>query len=99
MATWTVRSGGLSSAGTSGLISWQRERVGREEERHADGHERDRAQRVAPAQVQVAEHDPERERDAELVQVAPRPATDEDGADDEPDCEQDERHPRERLRD
>jgi hypothetical protein len=75
----------------------QGEGVGHQEERHADRQEGDRAQRIAPAEDEVGEHDAEREGDRELVQVAPRPATDQVAADEHAQPDEHEAGPHERL--
>ena len=79
--TWIVSSGAFWSAGTSGLISRrQARRVEQERQRDADRDEPDRADRVAALEEEVAADHRERERDRELEHVAPRPAPDDDAA-------------------
>ena len=93
--TWIVSSGAFWRAGTSGAISRrQARRVEQDRERDADRDEPDRADRVAPLEEQVAAEHRERERDAELEHVAPRPAADDDRAQQHRGAEDDERRRR-----
>ena len=101
-----MSSGGFWSAGTSGLIS-----CGSDDAYSASasatptGMKRDRGDRVAALEDEVAGQDRGRERDRELEQVAPRPAPDDDPAhghrgDEEPEApeREDDRGSRQRMR-
>ena len=77
--TWIVSSGAFWRAGTSGLISDGRlDGVQQHREGDAGRDEPDRADRVAALEEEVAADHREREGDAELEHVAPRPAPDHD---------------------